>query len=55
MLAVQDWLVLPAVPAIAASGEPVRLLADSCPSTFSIEIGNERTRVPVRLIEISLQ
>ena len=38
---------LPIVRAIAASGELVRGLEDSCPSTFSIEIGNERTRVPV--------
>jgi hypothetical protein len=27
--------------------EPVRGLANSCPSIFSIEIGNDRIRVPV--------
>ena len=37
----------PALPAIASSGELVRGLEDSSPSTFSIEIGNERNRVPV--------
>ena len=29
------------------SPSPINYLEDSCPSTFSIEIGNERTRVPV--------
>ena len=38
---------IPYAPAIAATGELLRRLEDSCPSTFSIEIGNERTRVPV--------
>jgi hypothetical protein len=40
------WLAPPVVPAITSSYELVRRLEDSRPSTFSIEIGNERTRVP---------
>jgi len=32
---------------IVSSEEPVRGLADACPSNFSIEIGNDRIRVPV--------
>ena len=40
-------LALPISRAIASRGERVRALEDLCPSTFSIEIGNERTRVPV--------
>jgi hypothetical protein len=40
-------LALPISRAIASSGELMRRLADSCPNTFSIEIGNERTRAPV--------
>ena len=40
-------LALPIVRAIAATGELVCGLEVSCLSSFSIEIGNERTRVPV--------
>jgi hypothetical protein len=40
-------LALTVVARIASGDEPVRGLADSCPSIFSIEIGNERIRVSV--------
>jgi hypothetical protein len=40
-------LALAVVAGIVSSDEPVRGLADSCPSIFSIEIGNDRSRVPV--------
>jgi hypothetical protein len=42
-----SWLALRAFPAIPAPGELMRRLKASCPSIFSTEIGNERTRVPV--------
>jgi len=32
---------------MASSDELMREVADSCPSIFSIEIGNDRIRVPV--------
>ena len=32
---------------IDSSDEPVRGRADSCPSIFSIEMGNDRIRAPV--------
>jgi hypothetical protein len=31
----------------ARGDEPIRGLADSNPSTFSIEIGNDRIRLPI--------
>jgi hypothetical protein len=43
----RSCLALAVVAGIASSDEPVRGLADSCPSIFSIEIGNDRIRVPV--------
>ena len=44
---IQTVSPLTVVPAIAATGELVRGLDAPFPSTFSIEIGSERTRVPV--------
>jgi hypothetical protein len=43
----ENHLLIPYDPAIVATGEVMRRLVDSCASTFSMVIGNERTRVPV--------
>ena len=40
-------IVLCGLGALASGDEPVRVLADWCPSIFSIEIGNDRIRMPV--------
>jgi hypothetical protein len=44
---IASCLALPALRALASSGEPLGSLEDACPSTLSIEIGNERSAVPV--------
>ena len=46
-LQIASCVALRAVRALASSGEPLGGLENACPSTLSIEIGNERTGVPV--------
>ena len=43
----RSCLALAVFAQIASRYELARGLADSCPSIFSIETGNDRTRVPV--------